>query len=169
MTYKILTCPKCGDDDICCDATATWNAKLDEWDVVGTMDSFTCEACGEEFSAPDEIDIGDRFYSDSQQSVEIVVRPVRSVDGAFEMCEPADAERWGVYWREADEYGMCVDVHMLDKPTKNDAAWWVITRLFASWTRQAVCLVFESREAREVIAHDSEEEAELFETIKRKE
>lgn len=137
MTYKILTCPKCGDDDICRDATAMWSAHSNQWELAGTMDNFSCEACGETFRTPDEIDIDAAGFftrnglSDENLFVVVAIRPVKFDGGSVDMCEPADAHAWGVYLRPCDdESGSAEDVHLVDKRTRSAAEEWARDNIF---------------------------------------
>lgn len=41
-------CPKCGGDEICRDASATWSIDAQEWVLAGTYDCQTCGGCGAE-------------------------------------------------------------------------------------------------------------------------
>lgn len=137
MTYKILTCPKCGDDDICRDATALWNARSNRWELAGTMDGFTCEACGEAFRTPNETDIDAAgFFTrngliDENLFVIIAIRPVKFDGENAAMCEPADAQSWGVYLRVGDdENDSSEDVHLVDKRTRSAAEEWARDNIF---------------------------------------
>lgn len=145
MTYKILTCPKCGDDDICRDATAKWSAHSDQWELAGTMDSFTCEACGEAFRTPNENDIDTDGFGliDENLFVIIAVRPVKFDGGEAVMCEPADAQVWGVYLRRENEENECTeDIHLADKRTRSAAEDWARDNIFYYASRGA--FVFET-------------------------
>jgi hypothetical protein len=41
-------CPKCGSDNVACDAAARWDADLQTWSLAGTHDCTTCQDCGYE-------------------------------------------------------------------------------------------------------------------------
>jgi len=46
MANKItIICPKCGSDDVVCDATARWSVENQCWELSGTFDDKTCQQC----------------------------------------------------------------------------------------------------------------------------
>lgn len=45
-TLEVPACPACGSLDISKDATAGWNRMEQDWEIIGTQDNCTCEACG---------------------------------------------------------------------------------------------------------------------------
>jgi hypothetical protein len=44
MLYK-LVCPKCGSDNVGCDAFAKWNVSKQEFELASTYDNCTCLDC----------------------------------------------------------------------------------------------------------------------------
>jgi hypothetical protein len=49
MKTKIvnIVCPKCGSNNVTCDATARWSVEAQAWDELSSsQDQKTCEACG---------------------------------------------------------------------------------------------------------------------------
>jgi hypothetical protein len=43
-----VICPKCGSDDVVCDACARWDVESQSWTLCTEYDDRTCEACGYE-------------------------------------------------------------------------------------------------------------------------
>ena len=64
MTKKTKpVCPECGSDDICLDATATWDAINQNWEVESTQDNGWCHAC-ENVGLPEYMSDGEFKYCD---------------------------------------------------------------------------------------------------------
>jgi predicted nucleic-acid-binding Zn-ribbon protein len=53
MSIPYPACPHCGCTDIALDAIARWNPETAAWEISGTLDTMTCDECGEEFDEAD--------------------------------------------------------------------------------------------------------------------
>ncbi|SDA14765.1 hypothetical protein [Sphingomonas sp. NFR15] len=47
----VVTCPKCGSPNVCCDAAARWDIEAQDWVLAGAHDAKTCEDCGHDSDA----------------------------------------------------------------------------------------------------------------------
>jgi hypothetical protein len=50
-------CPQCGSDDMVADACASWNSDTQEWELISTYDSTTCQSCDNETDSPDWVPV----------------------------------------------------------------------------------------------------------------
>ena len=41
-----IVCPKCGSDDVCCDAASRWDIGTQSWELSSTYDDRSCSDCG---------------------------------------------------------------------------------------------------------------------------
>ena len=49
MSKRIkMVCKFCGSDDVCSDAFAAWSVERQKWELLSTLDTTTCNACGDE-------------------------------------------------------------------------------------------------------------------------
>ena len=54
----IKCCPSCYSSDIVIDAAAVWSSERDQWELAGTQDTITCNACGRETETTVDFDAG---------------------------------------------------------------------------------------------------------------
>lgn len=80
-------CPRCGSEDLACDATARWDIESQSWDISGLFDCQTCDNCGAEgdgfarWVPAAEFSPSDRFM---WALVETLQNPSLALDAAFQ-------------------------------------------------------------------------------------
>ncbi|MEI9995074.1 MAG: hypothetical protein WDM91_10800 [Rhizomicrobium sp.] len=102
-----LACPNCGSFHITRDATAAWSAAEQCWDIAGTQDCMTCQACGREFYEAAERTVNATLFNCCAESAEpdwalydaLEVNCCRDDGGATSTCCLHEADFFTVYGR----------------------------------------------------------------------